>query len=117
MCIHIRCINYIIFSIMKNTEYKGHINEHVMAHLNIKPKKKIQRDIVLFYLVLFLVTIYFGNHIKNDILELFNNDDIKTEYKIELINQDSINVYSISNDTVYKGTVEEFEEIVHMDNL
>ena len=102
---------------MKNTEYKGHINEHVTAHLNIKPKKKIQRDIVLFYLVLFLVTIYFGNHIKNDILELFNNDDIKTEYKIELINQDSINVYSISNDTVYKGTVEEFEEIVHMDNL
>ena len=27
--------------------------------------------------------------------------------KIELINQDSINVYSISNDTVYKGTVED----------
>ena len=48
---------------------------------------------------------------------MFNNNDIKTEYKIELINQDSINVYSISNDTVYKGTVEEFEEIIHMDNL
>ena len=117
MCIHIRSINYIIFSIMKNTEYKGHINEHVMAHLYIKPERKIQWDIVLFYIALFLISMYFGNHVRKDILELFNNNDIKTEYQIELVNQDSINVYSISNDTVYKGTVEEFEEIIHMDNL
>lgn len=117
MCIHIRSINYIIFSIMKNTEYKGHINEHVMAHLNIKPKRKIQWDVVLFYLFIISFSIYIGNSIINDISELFNNNDIKTEYKIELINQDSINVYSISNDTVYKGTIEEFHEIVHMDNL
>ena len=117
MCIHIRSINYIIFSIMKNTEYKGHINEHVMAHLNIKPKRKIQWDVVLFYLFIISFSIYIGSCIGDSITSLFDNDTIKTEYKIELINQDSINVYSISNDTVYKGTVEEFEEIVHMDNL
>lgn len=102
---------------MKNEKYKGHINEHVMAHLNIKPKRKIQWDIVLFYIILFLISIYFGNHVRKDISELFNNNDIKTEYKIELINQDSIKVYSISNDTIYNGTIEEFHEIVHMDNL
>ena len=117
MCIHIRCINYIIFSIMKNTEYKGHINEHVMAHLNIKPKRKIQWDVVLFYLFTISFSIYIADNIIDDISKLFDNNHIKTEYQIELVDQDSINVYSISNDTVYKGTVEEFEEIVHMDNL
>lgn len=102
---------------MKNTEYKGHINEHVMAHLNIKPKKKIQWDVLLFYLIISFFVGYIVNHIIKDILSLTDNNDIKTEYKIELVDQDSINVYSISSDTVYKGTVEEFEEIVHMDNL
>ena len=77
MCIHIRSINYIIFSIMKNTEYKGHINEHVMAHLNIKPKRKIQWDVVLFYLFIISFSIYIGNSIINDMSELFNNNDIK----------------------------------------
>ena len=102
MCIHIRSINnIIIFYIMTNT-----VNY-----------KKVQWDIVLFYIALFLISMYFGNHVRKDILELFNNNDIKTEYKIELVDQDSINVYSISNDTVYKGTVEEFHEIVHIDNL
>ena len=117
MCIHIRSINYIIFSIMKNTEYKGHINEHVMAHLNIKPKRKIQWDVVLFYLLIVLFTGYIVNNVVDDRISLFKNDNIKTEYKIELISNDSIKVYSTSNDTVYKGTVEEFEEIIHMDNL
>ena len=117
MCIHIRSINYIIFSIMKNTEYKGHINEHVMAHLNIKPKRKIQWDVALFYLFIISFSIYIADNIIDDISKLFDNNHIKTEYQIELVDQDSINVYSISNDTVYKGTVKEFEEIVHMDNL
>ena len=117
MCIYIRSINNIIFSIMKNTEYKGHINEHVMAHLNIKPKRKIQWDVVLFYLFTISFSIYIADNIIDDISKLFDNNHIKTEYQIELVDQDSINVYSISNDTVYKGTVEEFEEIVHMDNL
>ena len=102
---------------MKNTEYKGHVNEHVMAHLNIKPKKSIQWDVVLFYVFAFLIGCYFGNHITKDILSLTDNDNIKTEYKIELISNDSIKVYSKSSDTVYNGTIEEFHEIVHMDNL
>ena len=66
MCIHIRSINYIIFSIMKNTEYKGHINEHVMAHLNIKPKRKIQWDVVLFYLFIISFSIYIADNIIDD---------------------------------------------------
>lgn len=71
--------------------------------------------IVLFILV--FISVYALKSMYDDVTLLFNNDNIKTEYKIELIDQDSIKVYSISNDTVYKGTVKELEEIVHMDNL
>lgn len=102
---------------MKNTEYKGHVNPHVMTHLNIKPKRKIQWDILLFYLIVFFFAGYIVNHITKDILSLSDNDNIKTEYKIELISNDSIKIYSKSSDTVYNTTIQEFHEIVHIDNL
>jgi hypothetical protein len=71
--------------------------------------------IVLFVLV--FISVYALKSMYDDVTLLFNNDNIKTEYKIEIIDQDYIKVYSNSNDTVYKGTFKEFEEIVHMDNL
>ena len=84
---------------------------------SILPKKKIQWDVVFFYLFIISFSIYIADNIIDDISKLFDNNHIKTEYQIELVDQDSINVYSISNDTVYKGTVEKFHEIVHMDKL
>ena len=78
---------------------------------------KLQWDVLLFYIAMSLMIFYIGNHIRKDTSKLLNNDNIKTEYKIELISNDSIKIYSISNDTVYNGTIEEFHEIVHMDNL
>ena len=79
--------------------------------------KKIQWDVALFYLLISLFTGYILNNVVDDLISLFKNDNIKTEYKIELISNDSIKVYSTSSDTVYNGTIEEFHEIVHMDNL
>ena len=79
--------------------------------------KKIQWDVALFYLLISLFTGYILNNVVDDLISLFKNDNIKTEYKIELISKDSIKVYSTSSDTVYNGTIEEFHEIVHMDNL
>ena len=79
--------------------------------------KKIQWDVALFYLLISLFTGYILNNVVDDLISLFKNDNIKTEYKRELISNDSIKVYSTSSDTVYNGTIEEFHEIVHMDNL
>ena len=43
--------------------------------------------------------------------------EIKTEYKIELINQDIIKVYSVSNDTIYICTMDKLVEVIEKDNL
>lgn len=42
---------------------------------------------------------------------------IKTEYKIELTNKDSIKVYSVSNDTIYNCTMDKLVEVIEKDNL
>lgn len=43
--------------------------------------------------------------------------EIKTEYKIELINQTNIKVYSVSNDTTYICTLDKLVEVIEKDNL
>ena len=43
--------------------------------------------------------------------------EIKTEYKIELINQTNIKVYSVSNDTTYNTTLNKLVEVIEKDNL
>jgi CMP-N-acetylneuraminic acid synthetase len=43
--------------------------------------------------------------------------EIKTEYKIELINQDTIKVYSVSNDTIYICKMDKLVEVIEKDNL
>lgn len=83
----------------------------------VLPKEKTQWDVVAFYVITFLMSLYVGDHIWEDVESLFNNDNIKTNYKVEVTSNDSIKVYSTSSDTVYNGTKEEFHEIVHIDNL
>ena len=43
--------------------------------------------------------------------------ELKTEYKIELINQTEIKVYSVSNDTIYICTLDKLGEVIEKDNL
>lgn len=43
--------------------------------------------------------------------------DFKTEYKIELINQTEVKIYSVSNDTIYKCTLNKLVEVIEKDNL
>ena len=43
--------------------------------------------------------------------------EIKTEYKLQLINKDTIKVYSVSNDTIYKCTLDKLVEVIEKDNL
>lgn len=43
--------------------------------------------------------------------------EIKTEYKLELINKDTIKVYSTSNDTTYICTMDKLVEVIEKDNL
>lgn len=83
----------------------------------VKKKNSIDWEVVAVYVGILLFVVYLSTKVKNDISHIISKENIKEEYKIELIDQDSIKVYSISNDTVYKGTIEEFHEIVHMDNL
>lgn len=44
-------------------------------------------------------------------------EDIKTEYKLELVNQTEIKVYSVSNDTVYHTTRDSLIKTLDLDNL
>lgn len=43
--------------------------------------------------------------------------DFKTEYKIELINQTEVKIYSVSNDTTYNTTLNKLVEVIEKDNL
>ena len=42
--------------------------------------------------------------------------DLKTEYKIELINQTGAKLYSVSNDTTYICTLDKLVEVIEKDN-
>ena len=44
-------------------------------------------------------------------------NNFKTEYEVELVDQDSIRIYSVSNDTVYNCLYTEMEKIIELDNL
>lgn len=43
--------------------------------------------------------------------------EIKTEYKLELINQTEAKLYSVSNDTTYTCTLDKLVEVIEKDNL
>ena len=43
--------------------------------------------------------------------------ELKTEYKIELINQTEAKLYSVSNDTTYICTIDKLVEVIEKDNL
>ena len=44
-------------------------------------------------------------------------ENIKTEYKLELINQTEAKLYSVSNDTTYICTMDKLVEVIEKDNL
>jgi len=71
------------------------------------------KGVLIFLSSLFTVTLlclYFAQK-KN------KQKDFGTEYKIELINQTEIKVYSVSNDTIYKTTLNKLIEVIELDNL
>ena len=43
--------------------------------------------------------------------------ELKTEYKLELINQTEVKLYSTSNDTTYTTTIDKLVEVIEKDNL
>ena len=84
------------------TPYKMHVNSHVKHALNIKDKetkKGFQWDIIIFYLFSFIITFLVGYCVLYTLDEKIN---LNSNYKIEVINKDSINLYSVKKDTIYK---------------
>lgn len=66
------------------------------------------KGLILMYIIVLTIVLCFVPKSKRA---------IKTEYKIELINQDSIKIYSVSNDTVYKCLYTDMEKVIELDNL
>lgn len=82
---------------------------------NIKKQSVTIKDFLiscLFWVVLIIGSLLLAN---------FRKKELKTEYKIELINQTenevNIKVYSVSNDTTYTCTIDKLVEVIENDNL
>jgi hypothetical protein len=71
--------------------------------------KNLVGAILVSLFIIFCISFWREKRIKKE--------DFKTEYKIELINQTEIKVYSVSNDTTYICTMDKLVEVIEKDNL
>lgn len=91
-----------------------------LAYEDLTEKKSVPQKIDLpeEYKLITNKTPIQGYFSKDSILHIeFKHSKIKTEYTIELIDQDSIKIYSVSNDTIYKCLYTEMEQVIELDNL
>ena len=72
---------------------------------------------VLIEIVFIWISVLGGLTLIMIFAEKNKKEKIKTEYKLELINQTEIKVYSISNDTTYICTLDKLVEVIEKDNL
>ena len=67
--------------------------------------------------VLIIISVVFICLFINEFILNPTKNNFKTEYEVELVDQDSIRIYSVSNDTVYNCLYTEMEKIIELDNL
>ena len=75
-------------------------------------KEEPRSNLMLILLTITFICLFINEFILNSV-----ENNLKTEYRIELVNQDSIKIYSVSNDTVYNCLYTEMEKIIELDNL
>ena len=88
--------------------------------LAVVDNKRKQVDLPEEYKLITKDTPIQGYYDKDSVLHIeFNHSKIKTEYKIELelVDQDNIKVYSLSNDRIYYTTRDSLLQTLDLDNL